>query len=140
MIVAVDDTRFQSKLVEESLFCLSKWAEIDDPALCSSVCERLTWIDFKTCENGRVSSSPVKRIDPLIHAQRFNVIVVALVLLIPTSRFPATRIPAILHMMFAPRAITAMVAFHSFDASQTSSNGLNASCRASSVLSANQCQ
>ena len=103
--------RFQYKLVEESLFCLPKWAEIDDPALCSSVCERLTWIDFETCESGRVSSSPLKRLDQLAHTQsvkecvseplRLNVIVATLV----------TRIPAIIHMMFAPRAITAMVAF-----------------------------
>ena len=34
---AMDDTGLQSKLVKESLFSLSKWAEIDDSALCSSV-------------------------------------------------------------------------------------------------------
>ena len=55
----------------------------------------------------------MKRIDQLVHVHsleegvteslRFVVIVVTLVLLTPATRFPVTRIPAIINIVFAPR-------------------------------------
>ena len=66
LVVARDDTRFESKLVEESLFGLPKRANIDDSTLCSSVSQLLTRIDLNSRESGS-TVAPAKGVDQLVH-------------------------------------------------------------------------
>ena len=137
LVVAVDDTGLQSKLAQESLLCLPKWTEIDDPALCSSVGEGLTWVDFETFESELTSWSRFRVFEEGVRELvRFVLIVVTLVLLTPTTRFPVIRIPAIIHVVFAPRVNTVMMV----PILPTASSGQSANCPSSSVLNANCCQ
>ena len=96
LVVAADETRLEPELVKEGLFGLSKWPEIDDSALRSSV----TWVDFKSRESGNVLFASAKRADQLIHVQCLEegtvqtllpvAIVTTLVLLVPATRLPVT--------------------------------------------------
>ena len=61
LVVGRNDTRFESKLVEESLFGLTKRTNVDDSTLCSCVSKGHTWIDLNPRESVAASSLPLQR-------------------------------------------------------------------------------
>ena len=90
---------FESKLVEDSLFGLSKRTNVDDSTVCSCVSLSLTWIDLNPRESGSVIG-----VGQLVHVHCLEermirpllsfTIITALICLVPSARLPVAQTPA----------------------------------------------